>query len=264
MRFLTVSGMLLLASAGICSAQSIKGTVRDTTGPLRQVAVSFSDVRSHKPMRTTTDSTGAFEFRHVPASTFTLTVQRPPNQWTTLSYTIGPKERLNIAVSVSPANNLAVAKIETDRTGYLEKAGFYDRLQTVHGSFFTRADITESNKQDLTQLLSNVRGVRVVGTNGGRDIVFRSAVSTGMSPDDGSTAPRVALDEGTPCYPSVYIDGTIMRPASLQEPTTALDDVEAIDNIEAIELYQVTEVPPQFTRFNETCGVVVLWRRRGM
>ena len=263
MRGVALLAVLLPVTTGVCLAQAISGTVRDAEAPARNAAVLFNDARGKKPLRAQTDSAGGFAFPRVQPATFTLTVEHAGRRWTTLPYQIGPKERLVVELQLGADSGPVAAHLETDRKKYLEEAGFYERLQTLHGSFFTRAEIQESGRSSLTPLLSNVRGVRVVNLAGGKDVVFRSAVSAGVPPDDRSTAPRVALDETTVCHPSVYVDGAITRRASVGDPATTLDDVESLDNVEAIELYQITEVPPQFTRYNETCGAIVLWRRRG-
>jgi hypothetical protein len=263
MRRLALLALLVPVATGVCVAQSISGTVREAQAPVRNAAVLFNDARGKKPVRALTDSAGAFAFPRLQPATFTLTVEQAGRQWTTPPYQIGPKERLVVDLQLGADGGPVAAHLETDRKKYLEEAGFYQRMETLHGSFFTRAEIQESGRSSLTQLLSNVRGVRVVNLAGGKDVVFRSAVSAGLTPSDRSTAPRVALDETTLCHPSVYVNGAITRRASVGDPATTLDDVESIDNVEAIELYQITDVPPQFTRYNETCGAIVLWRRRG-
>ena len=177
-------------------------------------------------------------------------------------YQIGLKERLVVALRISADSGPALAHFETDRSKYLEEAGFCQRMQTLHGSFFTRAEIRESGRSSLTQLSVTCVASGSSALPAGRMSYFvrRSAQTESR---DGSTAPRVALDETNLCHPSVYVNGTITRRASVGDPATTLDDVESIDNVEAIELYQVTDVPPKFTRYNETCGAIVLWRRRG-
>jgi len=263
MRRLLVLSLLGPVLPGLCGAQSITGTVRDPEAPVRNATILFTDPRVKKPLRATTDSAGGFVFHRLQPGTFTLTVEQAGRRWTTPPYQIGLKERLVAELRVGPDSGTALAHFETDRSRYLEEAGFYQRMQTLHGSFFTRAEIRESGRSSLTQLLGNVRGLRVVTVAGGQDIVFRSAVSAGLSPSGSSTAPRVELDGMNLCHPSVYVNGTITRRASVGDPATTLDDVESIDNVEAIELYQITDVPPQFTRYNETCGAIILWRRRG-
>ena len=263
MRNLFVLFLLVPVATQVGEAQSIVGTARDAQAPLRNATVLFTDTRVRKPLRATTDSAGGFAFPRLQPGTFTLTVEQGGGQWTTPPHEIGLKERLIVELRVGADSGPADARFETDRSKYLEEAGFYQRLQTLRGAYFTRAEIQESGRASLTQLLGNVRGVRIVSVAGGKDVVFRSAVSAGLTPNDGSMAPRVALDESVLCHPSVYVNGTITRRASVGDPTTVLDDVESVENVEAIELYQVTEVPPQFTRYNETCGAIVLWRRRG-
>jgi carboxypeptidase family protein len=263
MRGLIVPGLFAMFAARAGDAQSIVGTARDAQAPLRGATILFTDARAKKPLRATTDSGGGFVFPRLQPGTFTLTVEREGRQWTATPWQIGPKERLVVELRVGSDSGAAIARYESDRSKYLEEAGFYQRMQTLRGAFFTRAEIQESGRSSLTQLLANVRGVRIVSVAGGKDVVFRSAVSSGLSPNDRSTAPRVALDESSLCHPSVYVNGTITRRASVGDPATVLDDVESIENVEAVELYQITEVPPQFTRYNETCGAIVLWRRRG-
>jgi hypothetical protein len=125
----------------------------------------------------------------------------------------------------------------------LADTGFFQRRRLGQGEFLTRTEIDERpSTQRITDLLLGMRGVMVT-----RDgIVFRAPGSSIM----GS------------CTPRVYLDG-MLSGLELALDFNGINSVP-VDAIEAIEVYRgPAEIPPQYGGAQGTCGVLLLWMRRG-
>ena len=123
--------------------------------------------------------------------------------------------------------------------------GFFERMRSSPGDFFTRADIDRIDPDDLTQLLLHVGPFRMVpGAPGGRDRV---------------------LGRGG-CAPSYYLNGAAltMSPVDMLHP----------DDLEAMEVYRGSFAPAEFQiapafpgegsgMTPGSCGTVVLWTQDG-
>lgn len=158
----------------------------------------------------------------------------------------------------------------------LELAGFYDRQRADFGHFITPEAIERRKPARITDLLLGVPGVRLVsvssGSAGGLHVQLRAG----------------NLSPGGVCKPRVYVDGIIFargdaRPISDDDPNPAteryieeqlqrmdhglsLDDIGPPSDIAAIEIYRTaSQVPVQFggASIETSCGVIVIWTRRG-
>ena len=90
---------------------------------------------------------------------------------------------------------------------------------------------------------------------------------------------RLTLGNGERCYPSLYVDGQMVRVGRARDTPDALtiegikpeagEQVPSLDElippheIEAVEMYPTPgQVPQRFTRLGARCGVIVVWTRR--
>ncbi|MEX2531911.1 MAG: hypothetical protein WD960_14175 [Gemmatimonadota bacterium] len=123
--------------------------------------------------------------------------------------------------------------------------GFFERMRSFPGDFFTRADIDRIDPDDITQLLVQVGPFRQVpGAPGGRARV---------------------LGRGG-CAPSYYLNGAAL--------TMSPVDMLAPDDLEAMEVYRGSFAPAEFQTAPAfpgegsgmtpgSCGTVVLWTQDG-
>ena len=91
---------------------------------------------------------------------------------------------------------------------------------------------------------------------------------------------RLTLGNGERCYPSLYVDGQMVRVGGARDTPDALtiegikpeagEQVPSLDElippheIEAVEMYPTPgQVPQRFTRLGARCGVIVVWTCRG-
>lgn len=148
--------------------------------------------------------------------------------------------------------------VTADRSGLLTAVGYYDRARRGTGVFIDRAEIERRKPARLTDLLYGRSGMRVVRIEGGEyDVRLSGPV-------------RLRGD----CQPTIWLDGSLARdggqaPVELEEMDRAivmqlqLSEIVPPTEVEAIEVYTgAAGVPGQFAS-NATCGVVVIWTRRG-
>lgn len=136
------------------------------------------------------------------------------------------------------------------RSRWLAIQGVYERRDGgLSGNFIMRAEIERRSEPAVSQLLSNVAGVRIHSLGAGRrHLRFNRQV--GMS--------RGGLDG---CEPQIYLDGLRYNAMNTSIPSVNVDNIDFLSSaeIEAIEVY-VGNPPLQYPH---PCGVVLIWTRRG-
>jgi hypothetical protein len=214
------------------------GWIRDSTGrgvPQADVAIEISHVW------TRTDSAGFFRLRALPAGPATVSVRRLGFRPAT--FEIQLHDETDDSVSVKLQENVQV--LEAMRTNatlekqYIALADFYRRRGKGSGTFFTRDDIERHHTNQLSDVLREAPGVRVLRgrTRGG--VRFQSAESKSRD-----------------CPPQYWLDGRRVNGAEL-------DDFPATD-VEALEVYDgPATIPLQFSQSvsTYTCGAIVIWSR---
>lgn len=224
----------LAASAGTMDAQErgvIVGTVTDaTTGrPVPKAEVVLRGRRHSTP----SDSSGRFEVRNVAPGT--LVVQVRAIGFASASRIVdlarGSTVRLDVALQrVSELPEVSVSDSAPPRPTRF--SDFDQRRRGGRGQFLTRDQIGRSNAMNLTELLRQMRGVRVdcAGIN--------CTLQMARSPNG--------------CLPEYILDG---RPNNSFGPTIPIQDLEAI------ELYTgPAETPAEFVG-QGGCGTIVLWTK---
>jgi hypothetical protein len=155
------------------------------------------------------------------------------------------------------------------------------------GRFLTREDLEKVGVARLSDVLSNLPGVRVISGTGNHAWVSSShrVGGTGIRMDRSNPGANVLPDDAdmtqgaraVPCYAQVYLDGILMFSGRKSlEPAAApgmprqmrfdpLFDINTIspEAIEAIEYYATpASVPMKYGRDGSDCGVVVIHTRR--
>jgi len=156
---------------------------------------------------------------------------------------------------------IALEPIEvTVRSGWLESSGFYEREESAAtGHFVNRADIERKQPHVLTDLLSDVPGLRVHFLDAGRKHV---RITRGGTTNLQAFDPRQELVLPG-CEPDLYLDGQLFRERIPRDGTEnkvdAFDIVEP-QLIEGIEVYTGSTAPLQY---QNSCGVILVWTKRG-
>lgn len=152
--------------------------------------------------------------------------------------------RLHVELAVD-AIALDPIEVTVDRLdGNLESVGFYQREEDGWGDFLDREDLEFWNPVQLTSALTRFPGV--------------TTLPDPRMPSRGVLALRRM---GTTCIPTVYLDG--VRIGGGRDPA-GIDDIVNPGVVAGVEVYRNTAgIPPQYWGTGSSCGVVLIWLRRG-
>ena len=171
----------------------------------------------------------------------------------------------------------AVASLEEVRVegraapvGNLRLAAYERRKATGIGHFIDRSIF----EQDSVRRLSDILSARVPGLTvhrGGRSRAWAATGRGGTNAkcalcrvDKAEVLDKLDMAAGAPlaCYVDVYLDGAIVYSTGAgQRPLFNLNSITP-HHIEAIEVYtSASQIPSQFVRTGNDCGVMVIWTR---
>ena len=147
-----------------------------------------------------------------------------------------------LAVDAIPLSPIEVTVDTRDR--HLLSIGFYQREEDGWGDFLDREDIEYWNPERLTVALTRFPGVTIIPNP--------------QMPSRGFLAFRRM---GTECIPTVYLDG--IRIGGDRSPA-GIDDILNPMSVAGVEVYRGTGgIPAQYSGTGASCGVVLIWLRRG-
>ena len=152
------------------------------------------------------------------------------------------KLHVELAVDAIALDPIEVTVDRLDRN--LQGVGFYQREEDGWGDFLDREDLEFWNPVELTSALTRFPGV--------------TTVPDPRMPSRGYLALRRM---GTTCIPTVYLDG--VRIGGGRDPAW-IDDIVNPGVVAGVEVYRNTAgIPPQYWGTGSSCGVVLIWLRRG-
>ena len=152
------------------------------------------------------------------------------------------KLHVELAVDAIALDPIEVTVARVDRN--LQSVGFYQREEDGWGDFLDREDLEFWNPVQLTSALMRFPGV--------------TTVPDPRMPSRGFLAFRRM---GTTCIPTVYLDG--VRIGGSRDPA-GIDDIVNPGVVAGVEVYRNTAgIPPQYWGTGSSCGVVLIWLRRG-
>ena len=150
--------------------------------------------------------------------------------------------RIVLAVDAIALDPIEVTVDRRDRN--LQDAGFYQRREDGWGYFVDREDIEKWNPIDLTDALIRFPGVAIV--------------ADARSPIDRRLRLR-GRGRGV-CSPTIYLDGVMLTGLR----AFSINDIVDPLSVAGIELYRgLAGVPGQYSGLVSSCGVVLIWLRRG-
>jgi hypothetical protein len=163
--------------------------------------------------------------------------------------------RVDVALQDSVISVTGVTAAAAARSRRLESIGLYERMRDGRGAYILRDEIEKRHAERISQLVIGRAGLRVQqvarGASSGitrGDLVMRGGMTAGM--------------RSQYCFPRIYLDGVLARPSSTSAPTLTLDEIAKPEEIEGIEIYRSSsQVPPQFSGADSSCGVVLVWTR---
>lgn len=217
----------------------VMGQVREaeTGRPMVGAEVTLSGVRTFQ----VTGSDGKFEFATVPQGFTTLTVRHMGRAPMTDELEVSGPETLELDIRLAPEPVELDPMVVTvsRRNSYLEEMGFYERIEKGYsGQQINREAIEERNPRTMGDLFQAVPGVRVFYDGLGRFQVLM--------------ARAVRFSGGDGCVPRLLID-------DIPSDAGWLQDIQP-QRVEAVEVYGGANAP---LRYNDPCGVVLVWTRRG-
>ena len=249
LRTSSLSTLLLIATAHVCSAQTVRGHLEDKSSAARNTQLLITDGRN-KQIRVKVDSAGNFDSGRINTGDFIVAYEVGGRLLGGGPFPLGVKEVLNLDILVAADSPHLAITAKSNRLPSLARTGFYERMATYHGEFLTREDI-DGKGPSLSRVLTRVRSVRVVSNSGGFDATLKAVNGSIYAGEQAAVA----------CYPAIYLNGSLVRQQSMGAQSTTIDDIESPNNIEAIEIYTGIDAPPMFKPTVETCGAIALWSR---
>lgn len=222
----------------------------DTGQPLAGAHVTFPDLA----LFWITDASGVARVTGIPPGEhrFEVTLLGYGTESASLDFEAGAVAEGEVTLTRRPIE-LAGVTVTADRVRYsatLDRQGYYDRAEKGIGHHLDSFDIERMHAFRPSDVFRPLAGVRMRTTTLGDPLITFARCGV-LSPD----AMTEAVERGeTFLGPEVYLDGVRWN--------GRLNDLE-VDWIEAIEVYTgPSQVPIQYTRTSDTCGVVLIWTRR--
>ncbi|HEY8833659.1 MAG TPA: carboxypeptidase regulatory-like domain-containing protein [Gemmatimonadaceae bacterium] len=238
----TGSAPLAFEDLRLASSPSARrsGVVRGIVRSLDDKALAGARVEAQvSGAYTVTRPDGTFTLDSVPTGTQLIVVRQLGFQPISLTVNVTSREPTDMKVAMGPtANIMNPVLVTARRNSALEKDGFFRRQRSGFGTYFTRDDIDKRQPMFLTDVLTNVSGVRVVRTT--RGAIVRSSQNTSIV--GGGSCTRLWVDGAQ--------WGTVM-PGDI-------DTAVSPDEVAGMEVYRPGDVPPQFAGFGQ-CLTIVIW-----
>lgn len=225
------------AAAGdsVATANLVGQVVSATTGkPIDGAVVSLKG----SGFGAITDTLGAFRMPDVPAGPDTIEVRFIGYEPSSVELELEPERTTHVVLLLSQTVvRVADLRVEVQRDRRGKLADFEWRQRAGHGYFIGPEEIEKRKPFRLTSdLLRGVPGLRVGPYRHGRQ--------------------EVLIDRGKRCRPAIYLDGVHM-------PAFEIDDV-APEELGAVEIFRgPSEIPGEFMRLHDDCGVIAIWTPEG-
>ncbi len=203
---------------------------------------------------TSTDDSGRFELRNVPAGKHEVAVWAPGAAPVSIEVVLLAGEvynmRIVLADDVQQLKEITVSTPAPRDATARRLEDFERRRRRGLGTFLTAADIARRNPRLLSDALVAINGVQLMTRGGGK-----VAVSTrGMAPQayqGGKTA--------APCILRLIVDGMAM-PAG-----TSVDNISP-NEVAGMEIYAgPSSMPVELAHYQEDawCGAIMVWTKGG-
>jgi len=157
-------------------------------------------------------------------------------------------QQLDIVVGDS-VTVLEPVTVEGEYEPYLKHVGFIQRSHTAQGHFLDTAAIARSGAMRFEEVFRMVPGVQLRPNGSGMLVELQRGQGQINSPGLGNY-----------CPPMYFIDGVYYPLPPLQTQSVPVVPSEIL----GIEVYSnLFSAPPQYQRRGSTCGVILIWTKRG-
>ena len=255
-----VAGLLVLDLAGRPFARAdlrlaasaitgmVKGVVRNRNGSLvpgATVAAVGTDVM------TQADEFGRFSLTGVTAGSGIVEARAVGYTTGRAQTTVRPDsvEQLDIVMGDS-VTVLDPVVVEGEYKPYLSLVGFEQRRRNSTGHFLDTADVHNSGATRFEEIFRMVPGIKVRPNGTGYMVEVGRGEGLILNPSAANY-----------CPPAYFVDGVYFPLPPLQTATVPIVPAEVL----AIEVYSnLISAPPQYQRRSATCGVILVWTKRGV
>jgi hypothetical protein len=244
---IAVAALLLSAIASNASAQTVTGTVVDTTLNTRVAAAEVILLQVDSSYRATTDSTGRFRF-YIKPGVFKLHIRALGYaELQSQVYSVDKRENLSVLVQLT-TDPVAIAPLYVlgrSRRPLSDLQQFEQRRKRGWGYFVDAKAIEKWPAFDITDILKRVPGATVTRTH------------VSLRPD---------------CVDALYlVDGMPIRPGAGMTATEMVSMMLSPEEIGGVEVYKSdANIPAELTVMSEgaplleggSCGVIAVWSKR--
>jgi len=273
-RLVTVVLILMSLLAAPLHSQVIRGTVIDdsTSLPIAGAEVILHDSLQQTVRLEVTDFDGRFGMSPEPGiytfEVLRMGYERVYTEAFEVAADVGDVD-LTITLPNAPVMlEPVVVSGEEQPMPAVRLEGFYHRKARGWGIQLDREAIEAKAPTQVTDILLNLPGVRVIGT-GGNDYTVVMVGQAPRLPQKSAQPParRAAslipapteLSGGGGCPISYWVDGIRFIPIDKRGINEIL-----VSEVEAVEVYRrASETPAEFLDSDSRCGVIVIWTKRG-
>ena len=234
-----------LAIAGSATAPA-RGIVRGTVLSLENRPVGNARVEARgRGVAVVTKDDGTFNLDGVPTGTQLIVVRRLGFEPSRVAVNVTSRQTTELRVTLGPTATVLDAVLVTARQNYaLEKNGFITRKRLGWGTFFTREQIQKRNPYNLTDILTDVPGIRVAHRPGGATIETNSK-------------PRSIMGGSSSGCTQVWVDGS----SWMNVDPGDIDSFVPPNEIVGLEVYRPHQSPVQYGGIDDSCVVLLVWTR---
>jgi hypothetical protein len=148
------------------------------------------------------------------------------------------------------ATMLDPVTVEAEYKPYLALVGFEQRRRNSTGHFLDTTDVQRSGATRFEEIFRMVPGIKVRPNGTGYMVEVGRGEGQILNPSAANY-----------CPPAYFVDGVYFPLPPLQTATMPIIPAEVL----AIEVYSnLISAPPQYQRRQSTCGVILVWTKRGV
>jgi Carboxypeptidase regulatory-like domain len=232
-----------LALAVSPASKAARGSVTGTVFSLDNKPLAGARVEAPMWERAAVTSVdGTFTLDQLPTGTQLLVVRHVGFEPTRTSINVTSRQPTQLRVTLGPfVNALDPVFVMARRNYVLEKSGFDERQRAGWGTYFTATDIEKRNPNYLSDMFTQVNGIRVDHSLGGA-VIREDGTNTILGGGRGGSCVRM------------YVDGNVFR---LIDPGD-IDAFVSPKEVVGLEIYRSKDAPAQYRGLDE-CVIILVW-----
>ena len=230
-------------------AQEIRGTVVNrTTGiVVPGASMLLLDENGQIQKMAITDASGGYSIIAPSPGRYTFRIEAPGySRHDEPQFTVMAGRILELDIRLWDLTELEPVVVTADSARFAPGPlqGFYERMERGRGQYVTRKQIEMMGVNRFTDILRMTPSVDIV-SRGGTQYTIRI---------------KGTNRAGRDCAPLLWVDD--VRWGTVDLDGEGPDRELFPSDVEAVEVYRPSAVPIEFSGFDSSCGVVVVWTRR--